>query len=166
MPDCETEIGPLISSPGAPVTPFIPPDLMSDESGSTLPISESEDSASISSASCFQTQFTIPSSWPPVIQACIDQDTDEARKSKLVPTVRSEICRVLANAMFCYNPNPKKELCTRVAKLLVKKYKFMADVGRGVTGYVSYLHMHTSTFLSASVYHNYVPACCVLCYVA
>ena len=47
MPDCEAEIGPLISSPGAPVTPFIPPDLMSDESGSTLPISESEDSASI-----------------------------------------------------------------------------------------------------------------------
>ena len=120
------------------MTPLSPLDLQSDESGSTLPVSGSEDGASISSASCFQTQFTIPSSWPPVIQVCIDHETDEARKSKLVPTVRSEICRVLANAMFCYNPNPNKELCTRVAKLLVKKYKFMADVGRGVTGYVSH----------------------------
>ena len=102
----------------------------------TSPVSESEDAASISSASCLQQNFTIPSSWPPIIQACIDQDTDEAKKNKLIPivrTVRSEICRVLANAMFCYDPNPNKELCTRVAKLLVKKYKFMADVGKGVT---------------------------------
>ena len=81
----------------------------------------------------------IPSSWPPAIQACIDQDSDEARKRELIPTIRSEICRVLSNAMFCYDPNPNKDLCTRVAKLLVKKYKFMADVGRGVTGYVSHV---------------------------
>ena len=76
----------------------------------------------------------IPTSWPPSIQACIDQDTNEARKHELIPTVRSEICCV---AMFCYDPNPNKDLCTQVAKLLVKKYKFMADVGKGVTGYVS-----------------------------
>ena len=78
--------------------------------------------------------ISIPSSWPPAIQACIDQDTDEARKRELIPTIRSEICRVLSNAMFCYDANPNKDLCTRVAKLLVKKYKFMADVGKGVTG--------------------------------
>jgi hypothetical protein len=104
----------------------------------------------VSSASMLKKAFTIPSCWPPVIQACIDQATDEARKRELIPTVRSEICRVLANAMFCYDPNPKKDFCTQVAKLLVKKYKFMADVGKGVTGYVSlfcicfvnYLHVY------------------------
>lgn len=39
--------------------------------------------------------------------------------------------------MFCHNPNPRKELCTKVAKMLVKKYKFMRDVGDRVSGYVS-----------------------------
>ena len=39
--------------------------------------------------------------------------------------------------MFCNDPNPNKQLCTKVAKLLVKKYKFMRDVGEQVSGYVS-----------------------------
>lgn len=125
-----------ISRPATPISPVSP--LESDASGSTMPVSEySDDSASISSASSLRKSFTIPHSWPPAIQACIDQETDEARKRELIPTVRSEICRVLANAMFCYDPHPNKDLCTQVAKLLVKKYKFMADVGTGVTGYVS-----------------------------
>ena len=52
---------PLIQSltpSGRPLTP--PLDLMSDESGSTLLVSESDDAASISSASCLQSPFTIP----------------------------------------------------------------------------------------------------------
>ena len=127
-----------VSRPTTPISPLSPVERRSDASGSTMPVSESEDSVSISSASSFRKPFTIPSSWPPAIQACIDQDTDEARKRELIPTIRSEICRVLSNAMFCYDANPNKDLCTRVAKLLVKKYKFMADVGKGVTGYVSH----------------------------
>lgn len=141
---------PLLSSPSPPVIStqigkeMSPTTLTnrrspvcSEASGSTLGVSDEDTSVSSASASALKKQFTIPDSWPPLIQACIDQKTDEARKRELLPTVRSEICRVLANAMFCYDPNPKKELCTRVAKLLVKKYKFMNDTGRGVTEYVS-----------------------------
>lgn len=106
------------------------------------------DSEESTSACMLKNPFIIPSSWPPAIQACIDQDTVEARKHELIPTVRSEIVRVLSNAMFCYDTNPRKDLCTQVVKLLVKKYRFMADVGKGLTGYVSLtmcqmkVHMH------------------------
>lgn len=123
------------SRPVTPISPTSP--LGSEASVSTMSVRDSEETSSVSSACMLKKPFIIPSSWPPVIQACIDQDTDEARKRELIPTVRSEICRVLSNAMFCYDANPRKHLCTQVAKLLVKKYRFMADVGKGVTGYVS-----------------------------
>ena len=129
---------PVITTPRSPTTPFSCRNpVFNEASCSIVAVSVSEDSVSVLSASTLKKQFTIPDSWPPLIQACIDQKTDDERKRELLPTVRSEICRVLANAMFCYDPNPKKELCTRVAKLLVKKYKFMNDAGHGVTGYVS-----------------------------
>ena len=64
-------------------------------------------------------------------------ENDKERKRALVPSVRNEIERMLANNMFCHDPNPNKQLCTKVAKLLVKKYKFMRDVGEQVSGYVS-----------------------------
>ena len=60
-------------------------------------------------------------------------ENDEERKRALVPSVRNEIVRILANNMFCNDPNPNKQLCTKVAKLLVKKYKFMRDVGEQVS---------------------------------
>ena len=68
---------------------------------------------------------------------CIGQENDEERKRSLVPTIRNEIVRVLATNMFCHNPNPRKELCTKIARMLVKKYKFMRDVGDHISGYVS-----------------------------
>ena len=40
--------------------------------------------------------------------------------------------------MFSFDPKPQKEFCTQVAKLLVKKFTFMRDVGLKVSGYVSY----------------------------
>lgn len=40
--------------------------------------------------------------------------------------------------MFCYDPKPKKEFCTLVAKKLVKKYQFMKDTGEKVSGYGSW----------------------------
>ena len=121
------------SRPVTPISPSSP--LESEASGSTMSVFDSEESTS--AACMLKKPFIIPSSWPPVIQACIDQDTDEARKHELIPNVRSEIVRVLSNAMFCYDANPRKDLCTQVAKLLVKKYRFIADVGKGVTGYES-----------------------------
>ena len=68
---------------------------------------------------------------------CIGQQTDEDRKRSLVPSIRNEIVRVLATNMFCPDPNPHKEFCTKVAKMLVKRHKFMKDVGDRVSGYVS-----------------------------
>ena len=67
-----------ISMPATPVSPTNPLD--SKSSGSTVAVSESEDNVSITSASGLRKQFSIPSSWPPIIQVCIDQKTDEARK--------------------------------------------------------------------------------------
>ena len=116
-----------------PVSP-----LGSEASGSTLLLCNSDDNISISSASD-QGKFVIPDSWPPAIMQCIKLPSDEDRKLALVPSVRNEIVRVLANNMFCHDPNPNKEFCTRVAKLLVKKFKFMKDVGEHVSGYVSFV---------------------------
>ena len=106
-------------------------------SGSTLPPYTSDASISSATTSVIGKQFVIPDSWPPAIMQCIELQSEEERKLALVPSVRNEIVRVLANSMFCNDPNPKKEFCTRVAKLLVKKYKFMRDIGEQVTGYVS-----------------------------
>ena len=38
--------------------------------------------------------------------------------------------------MFCYDPDPQSDLCTEVAKSLVKKYPFMKDTG--ASGYGSW----------------------------
>ena len=102
-----------------------------------MPPCTSDDGISIASTSAVGKQFLIPDSWPPTIMQCIKLQSEEERKLALVPSVQNEIVRILANNMFCNDPNPKKEFCTRVAKLLVKKYKFMRDVGEQVTGYVS-----------------------------
>ena len=40
--------------------------------------------------------------------------------------------------MFAYK-EPDKAFCTQTAKMLVHKYKFMADLGDKVSGYVSLL---------------------------
>ena len=78
-------------------------------SGSTTRVCSSDD-VSISSASGQGKQFVIPESWPPTIMQCIKLKSDEERKRELVPSVRNEIVRVLANHMFCHDPNPKKRV--------------------------------------------------------
>jgi hypothetical protein len=138
-----------MTHPDSPATPIVsPPANISSQSlfsspssqgrGSTEPVPESDDSLSISSATALSREFQIPDSWPPSIMQCVDQENDEERKRLLVPSIRNEIVRVLATNMFCHNPNPRKEFCTNVAKMLVKKHKFMKDVGDRVSGYVSY----------------------------
>ena len=102
--------------------------------------SQSFDSVSISSASGLSKEFKIPDSWTPSIMQCINQENEEERKRSLVPSIRNEIVRILATNMFCHDPQPHKDCCTRVAKMLVKKYKFLKDVGDHVSGYVSFLN--------------------------
>ena len=55
-----------------------------------------------------------------------------------MPKVRNEIVRGIVSQMFSFETKPQKDFCTQVAKMLVKKYKFMRDVGQKVSGYVSY----------------------------
>ena len=101
----------------------------------------------VSSASEVKSKFAIPDSWPPSIMSCIGQSTEEEQKRALGPLVRNEVVRVLATQMFCYDPKPKKEFCTLVAKKLVKKYQFMKDTGEKVSGYVSvYMFVPCSTY--------------------
>ena len=117
-----------------------PHTLLDDEpSGSSpLPLSSSDDNISVSSSSGPAYCFLVPESWPPSIMNCVALKCDEERKRALVPSVRNEIVRIIATNMFCHDPNPKKALCTTAAKLLVKKYAFMKDIGDHVSGYVSF----------------------------
>lgn len=69
---------------------------------------------------------------------CIRKETEEEQRQALVPKVRNEIVRNLVSQMFSFDPKPQKEFCAHIAKLLVKKYSFMRDVGLNVSGYVSY----------------------------
>lgn len=78
---------------------------------------------------------------------CITKDTEEQQRQALVPKIRNEIVRDLVSQMFSFDPKPQKEFCAHVAKMLVKKYPFMRDVGLKVSGYVSilypFLHRYT-----------------------
>ena len=65
---------------------------------------------------------------------CIEQPTPEEQKRALNSSIRNEIIRALGTHMFSYNP---KAFCTEVARMLVKRYPFMRDIGRKESGYVS-----------------------------
>jgi hypothetical protein len=102
---------------------------------------ESEDTLSLSSASALSKEFKIPDSWPPSIMRCIQQEDEDEQKRLVLPSTRNEVVRILATNMFCHDPNPRKDFCTKVAKMLVKKYKFLRDVGDNVSGYCVTLMM-------------------------
>ena len=116
-----------------------PPSPFGSEMSNSTSLCVSDDDISLTSASGLDKGFTIPSSWPPAIMQCIKMESEDERRRALVPSIRNEIVRVLASNMFCHNPNPNKEFCLKVAKMLVKKYKFMKDIGDNVSGYVSIL---------------------------
>ena len=78
---------------------------------------------------------------------CFNQSSNDERRKMLTPELRNEISRALVTHMFSYNANPRKELCSKAAKMLVKKYVFLKDVGEHSSGFVSYF-MHTA--------HNYM----------
>jgi len=79
---------------------------------------------------------------------CLRKDTEEEQRQALVPGIRNEIVRDLVSQMFSFDPKPQKDFCTQVAKLLVKKYPFMRDVGQKVSGYVSYFYCLTASCIS------------------
>lgn len=70
---------------------------------------------------------------------CLQKQTDDDRKKALDHNLRCEIVRTLGTQMFCYDPDPQTQLCTEVAKSLVKKYPFMRDTGP--SGYGSWEKM-------------------------
>ena len=103
--------------------------------------SESDNVSVASSASAMMHKFKIPDTWRPSIMECINKPTEEERKLSLVRDVRCEIVRDLVVQMYSFNPRPNKEFCTEVAKMLVKKYDFMKDIGHKVSRYVSCLNI-------------------------
>ena len=68
---------------------------------------------------------------------CINATPEEEQRKLLTPEVRNSLVRDLVTTMYAFVPMPKKQLCTQAAKMLVKKYPFMKDHGRSVSGYVS-----------------------------
>ena len=122
-----------------PVTPRSSRSPFSPTPSPLLPTVESDDAMSIAStvSGVDKCIFQLSQYWPPSIMACIDQPTEEGQRLALGPLVHNEIVRTLATQMFCYTPKPQKGFCTEVAKMLVKKYPFMTDVGERVSGYVS-----------------------------
>ena len=118
-----------IVSPFSPHSPMFSPPSFSDYDDAS--------SVASSSSTVSKQKFSIPDSWPPSIMACIQQPTEEERRRALTPLIRNEIVRVVTTQMFCYDPKPRKDFCTLVAKKLVAKYPFMKDTGERVSGYVS-----------------------------
>ena len=106
---------------------------------SSLSQVDSDDSVFLSSStSSSKPHFRISDYWPPAIMECIDQPSLEEQKRAVNPSIRNEITRALGMHMFSYNPKPKKEFCTEVARMLVKNSPFMRDTGKKESGYVSY----------------------------
>ena len=72
---------------------------------------------------------------------CISATSLEEQKRRLTPTIRGEISRDLVTQMHAFKSKPDRAFCTLAAKSLVKRYPFMKDTGKGVSGYVSYVFL-------------------------
>lgn len=93
---------------------------------SPLQSSSSQDDISVSSdystsSVSFRKEFAIPDKWKPSIMVAIAE-------KKLNPEVRNEIVRDLVTHTYGHVEKPNIALVTKIAKLLVEKYPFMADV--------------------------------------
>ena len=89
---------------------------------SQSPISQSLPSSSSDTYISSRKDFTIPKKWKPSIMFAIAE-------RQLHPDVRNEIVRDLVTHIYGHVEKPKVDLVTKVAKLLVEKYPFMADSG-------------------------------------
>ena len=71
--------------------------------------------------------------------------------------------RDLVTQMHAYKAKPDTAFCTTVAKLLMKMYPFMKDVGQNVSGYVRHYILHVAmcvngiVHLANIVYRHLVP---------
>lgn len=99
---------------------------------------DTDDAMSVaSSSSIIQKDVTVPDLWRPSIMQCISASTPAEQKKLLTSSVKGEIARDLVTQMHAFKAKPDRAFCTTVAKLLVKKYSFMKDAGRNVSGYES-----------------------------
>lgn len=99
----------------APDTPCSSMSVSPLPSSSSLVSSESSGVCSTS-----RNEFTIPRKWKPSIMFAISE-------RKLCPDIRNEIVRDLVTHVYGQVDKPDTVLATKVAKLLVEKYPFMAD---------------------------------------
>lgn len=65
------------------------------------------------------------------------KQNDADKKKLLTPQLRNEISRAYVTHIFAHISNPRKDFLTRAAKILVKKYSFLKDIGDYSSGYVS-----------------------------
>ena len=102
--------------------------------------------------------------------ACISATTEEEQRRLLTRDVRNSLVRDLVTTMYAFALVPKRDLCTQVAKMLVRRYPFMKDQGMNVTGYVSQTyacgcrrslsplyHLLNKGTLMFCLYGNFVP---------
>lgn len=68
---------------------------------------------------------------------CINAPSDAEKKKYLTSSIRGEISRDLVTQMHAFMAKPDRPFCTSVAKSLIRKYPFMKDAGKSVSGYVS-----------------------------
>ena len=105
---------------------------------SPLPDSDSASSTSTPSSAAALTKkkvFSIPHMWKPGIMAAIAEQ-------KLNPDTRNEIVRDLVTYMYSNVDKPGVAFASKVARMLVEKYPFMADSSKS-TPSVSLLYSCT-----------------------
>ena len=68
-------------------------------------------------------------------------------------SVASSFSTMLYNLKY---RNFMKTFCTEVAKMLVKKYDFLKDIGYKVSAYVSFLNIIRIDVLQTRAYHKYI----------
>lgn len=124
-------------SPTSGSRPPYPPSLSTPCSSWSTCTPEADDTLSVASSvsSISRKEFTLSDVWRPTIMMCIKAPTPEQKQKLLTPAVRNEVCWDVVTQMYAFNQRLDRAFCTLVAKCLVKKYPFMRDSGKNVSGY-------------------------------
>lgn len=109
---------------GLPVDQPFTSRAVDDSEGSLTHLSDMSP-VSAKSKSSSHTQLSIPNSWRPEVQLCIQNET-------LDTAARNEIARTLVSILFSEFPSPTRPQCGSLARRLILQYPFMKDdLGNG-----------------------------------
>ena len=120
-----------VESQFSPRSPFSP---LSPQSDDTMSVASS-------ASTMVKSQFKIPDLWRPSIMHCIKGSTEDEQRKRRSAEIRNELVRALVDQMFAFQqPKPDNQFCKDVASRLVRKYPFLKDAGKNVSGYVGFVH--------------------------